>query len=193
MITFKNFQDMHGANVPGRARKMQSDAIMLNTWWQDIQAQTAYLYDIFHDIGVDRFKLNDLHPEEDENKIPIDIKFIRHASQTYSKDPITYWLQLKPGQECNVDYYDAVFGKKYHATWPVGLFIDICDESNKYNKWLVVNTANYNQNQFPTWELLRCDYVFQWVHNGKRYECPGVLQSQNSYNEILLRHIEIYE
>lgn len=185
MITFKNFQNMHGANVPGRARKIQSDVIMLNTWWQDIQAQTAYLYDIFHDIGEEHFKLNDLHPQDDPNKTAIPIKFIRHAGQTYNKDPITFWLQLQPGQECNVDYYDSMFGKKYQATWPVGLFIDICDEGGKYNKWLVVNTANYNQNQFPTWELLRCDYVFQWIHNGKRYECPGVLQSQNSYNSGL--------
>ena len=190
MISFNDFQNMHEAKIPGRARKMQSDQIMLNTWWQDIQAQTAYMYDIFHDVGEDHFKLNDLHPEDDPNKIAIPIKFIRHASQTYSKDPITYWLQLQPGQECNVDYYDEMFGKKYLATWPVGLFIDICDEAGKYNKWLVVNLANYNQNQFPTWELLKCDYVFQWIHNGKRYECPGVLQSQSSYNKILLRFME---
>lgn len=181
MITFKNFQTIHGnlAN-PGRARKMESDTIMLNTWWQDIQSQTAYLYDIYHDTGDERFKLNDLHPEENEDKIPISIKFIRHASQTYNKDPITFWLQLQPGQECNVDYYDEMFASRYNATWPVGLYIDIADESGKYNKWLIVNTANYNQNQFPTFELLRCDYLFQWIHNGKRYECPGVLQSQNS-------------
>lgn len=181
MITFNNFKTLHSGGVtPGRARKIQSDNIMLNTWSQDIQSQTAYLYDIFHDLGDDHFKLNDLHPEEDENKIAIPIKFIRHASQTYNKDPITYWLQLQPGQECNVDYYDEMFGSRYNATWPVGLYIDVMDESGKYNKWLIANTANYNQNQFPTFELLRCDYVAQWIHNGKRYECPCVLQSQNS-------------
>ena len=179
-ISFKDFQTMHGVSTIGRARKIDSDMIMEKTWWGDIQAQTAYLYDYFHDTGEDKFKLNDLHPQDDENKTAITIKFIRHSSQAYSKDYVTYWLQLLPGQECNVAYYDE-YVRKYGNVWPVGLYIDICDESGKYNRWLVVNTANYNQNQFPTWELLRCDYVFQWIHKGKKCVCPGVLRSQNSY------------
>lgn len=36
MITFDNFKSMHESNVPGRARKIQSDVIMKETWWQDI-------------------------------------------------------------------------------------------------------------------------------------------------------------
>lgn len=185
MITFSDFKSMHESTVPGRARKMQSDVIMKETWWQDIQSQVAYFYDAFHDLGIDHFKLRDLNPAEDKNKTPLPIKFIRHASQGYTKDQITYWLQLQPGQECNIDYYVRDFQKKYQAIWPIGLFVDICDESGKYNKWLVVSPANYNQNQFPTFELLRCDYVLQWIHKGKRYECPGVLQSQSSYNSGL--------
>lgn len=180
MIEFKDYVNMIKAENPGRAKKIQSDNIMLNTWWQDIQSQTAYLYDMFHDVGEEHFKLNDLHPQTDMNKIAIPIKFIRHASQTYAKDPITYWLQLQPGQECNVDYFDEMYGRRYSAIWPVSMYIDIMDESGKYNKWLVVNIANYNQNQFPTFELLRCDYKLQWIYKGKKYECPGVLQSQNS-------------
>lgn len=184
-ITFSDFKSMHnGISIPGRARKQQSDEIMLHTWWEDIQAQWAYAYDMFHDIGYDHFGLHDIHPQDDANKTAVPIKFIRHATQTYSKDPITYWLQLQPGQGDIVDYFDD-YRSKYGNFHPVGLYFDIMDEEGKYNKWLCVNTANYNQNQFPTYELLRCDYVFQWIHNGKRYECPGVLQSQNSYNSGL--------
>lgn len=180
MITWTDFKNLHGNVTPGRARKIQSDMIMKETWEQDIQAQTAYIYDMFHDVGAEHFQLNDLHPQEDPNKVALPIKFIRHASQTYNKDPITFWLQMQPGQECVLDYFDEMYRNKYGNIWPVGCFIDICDEDGKYNKWLVVNTANYNQNQFPTFELLRCDYKFQWIHKGHKYECPGVLQSQNS-------------
>lgn len=180
MIDHSMYSTILGTNVAGRARKMQSDNIMLNTWDQDIQAQTAYLYDLYHDLGTDHLRLDDLHPQSDENKVPIKIKFIRHTGQTYSKDPVTFWLQLQPGQECNVDYFPSMYEKKYEAKWPVSMFIDIMDESGKYNRWLVVDMANYNQNQFPTFELLRCNYVFQWIHKGKKYECPGVLRSQNS-------------
>ena len=185
MITFDKFKNFHEASIPGRARKIQSDVIMKETWWQDIQSQIAYAYDYFHDIGSEHFLLNNLHPQDDPNKVAVPIKFIRHASQTYNQDPVTYWLQLQPGQGDIVDYYDEEFRKKYLAIHPVGLYFDIMDESGNYNKWLCVNTANYDQNQFPTYELLRCDYSFQWIHNGHKYECPGVLRSQSSYNSGL--------
>ena len=185
MIDHAMYSSILGTNVAGRARKMQSDVIMKETWWQDIQSQISYAYDMFHDVGDEHFVLNDLHPEDDPNKVAVPIKFIRHTSQTYSKDPVTYWLQLQPGQEDVVDYFDEMYRKKYRNRHPVGLYWDIMDESGKYNKWLCVNVANADQNQFPTYELLRCDYLFQWIHNGKKYECPGVLQSQNSYNSGL--------
>ena len=182
MIDHRVYLKILGNTIDGRARKAESDMVMLNSWDEDIQSQTAYLYDYYHDTGSERFRLRDLHPESNSDKTPIRVKFIRHEKQTYNKDPVTFWLQLQPGQECNVDYYDEMFGNKYSALWPVGLYVDIMDESEKYNKWLVVNTANYYQSQFPTYEILPCDYVFQWIHNSKKCQCAGVLQSQNSYN-----------
>lgn len=185
MIDHEMYGKMLGAKTLGRARKMQSDWIESATWDGDIQSQVAYFYDYYHDLQCnEKFKLYDLHPEDDVNKTPILIKFIRHAGQTYNKDPVTYWLQFQPGQEHIPDYYDFVLGKKYGAIWPVGLYVDIMAEDGKYNKWLVVNTANYWQNQFPTWELLKCDFVAQWIYRGQKYECPCVLQSQNSYNGV---------
>jgi len=54
--------------------------IMDATWWRDIQSQTAYIYDYYHDLkSEESLKLNNLHPEEDDCKTPLDIKFIRHA------------------------------------------------------------------------------------------------------------------
>lgn len=186
MITFADFQKIHNTNIPGRARKAQSDNIMLNTWWQDIQAQTAYIYDYYHDQkSEESLKLTDLHPAIDPQKVPLPIKFIRHASQTYDKDQVTFWLQMQPGQECNLDYYDEVLGKRYGSTFPIGLYVDILQEDNTYDKWLIVDKANYNGNQFPTFEILRCDYVAQWIFNGHKYQCPVVLRSQNSYNSGL--------
>ena len=188
MITFKDFQSIHTAKTPGRARKELSDRIMLNTWWQDIQSQTAYIYDYYHDQkSVEALKLNDLHPEDDPQKTALPIKFIRHAGQTYDKDQVTFWLQMQPGQTCNLDYYDQVLGKRYGALFPIGVFVDIMHEDGTYNKWLIVDKANYNGNQFPTFEILRCDFVAQWIYNGHKYQCPAVLRSQNSYNSGLIK------
>lgn len=51
---------------------------MKETWWQDIQAQTCYIYDYYHDQkSAEALKLNDLHPQSDNQKVPLIIKFIR--------------------------------------------------------------------------------------------------------------------
>lgn len=184
MIDHAMYSSMLGTNVAGRARKMQSDVIMKETWWQDIQAQYCYIYDYYHDLKSDEaLKLNNLHPEDDPQKIALPIKFIRHSKQTYDKDQVTFWLQMQPGQECNLDYYDDVLGERYNTVFPIGCYVDIMHEDGSYNKWLVVDKANYNGNQFPTFEILRCDYIIQWIFKGHKYQCAGVLRSQNSYNK----------
>ena len=187
-ISFSDYGAIIGGyKSQGRANKAQSDMIMDATWWRDIQSQTAYIYDYYHDLkSEESLKLNNLHPEEDDSKTPLDIKFIRHATQTYDKDQVTFWLQMRPGQECNLDYYDDVLGNRYDATFPIGCYVDVMQEDGKYYKWLVVDKANYNGNQFPTFEILKCDKLFQWIHDGKKYQCAGVLRSQNSYNSGLI-------
>ena len=172
-------------NTQGRVRKNQSDRIMLETWNRDIAAQTAYIYDFYHDS--EPLTLRGLDSENDELKTPIDVKFFLHTQQTYDKDTITFHLQLKPGQECNVDYYDEFFKDRYDAIFPVGLYIDIADESGQRNKWLIVNTANFYGNQFPTFEVLPCDKIFQYIYKNKKYQIAGCLRSQNSYNCALHR------
>lgn len=66
--------------------------------------------------------------------------------------------------------------------------MDIPDDKGRFNRWLVIAPANINDVQFPTWELLRCDYCFQYVifENNRRVckEVAGVRRSQNSYNII---------
>lgn len=164
----------------GEARKSDSDIIMNATWDGDIQSRRAYIYDFYHDS--EPFTLRDLHPYNDKYKTAIDIKYVKHTTQTYDKDSITYHIQFRPHQKCNVPYFNELYRDVYSNIFPCGLYIDIPDESKQYNKWLVVNTANYYDSQFPTFEVLPCDHVFQWIFHGKKFQMAGVLRSMNSYN-----------
>ena len=173
------YQNIHKGTV-GQAHKNESDKIMEATWWNDISSRIGYLYDFYHDDH--KTQLNALNPIKDSKKVPIEIKFLQYSSQTYAKDAVTFHIQMKPGQECNVDYYDEFFKTRYGATFPIGLYIDIEDERGIYNRWLIVDKANYNVTQFPTFEILRCDYVLQYIIDGIKYQIAAVLRSQNSYN-----------
>ena len=186
-ISFNDYGKIIGGyKTQGRAHKSQSDMVMDITWDRDIQAQTAYIYDYYHDLkSTEKLKLDNLNPTNDECKTPLNIKFIRHSKQTYDKDQVTFWLQMRPGQKCNLDYYDNVLGNRYDTLFPIGLYVDVMEEDGNYYKWLVVDRANWNGNQFPTFEILKCDKVFQWIHNNAKYQCAGVLRSQNSYNSGL--------
>jgi hypothetical protein len=171
----------YGSPTNGLAHKNASDDIMLATWDNDIQSRVAYLYDYFHDD--EPLKFVNLHPEKSKTKIAVDIKFIINAYNSESKDQVGYHIQFKPRTGCVVDYYDEVLGEeKFEAEYPIGLYCDIPDDEGVYRKWLITDRGYDLNPQFPTYYVLPCDYIFQWVYGGKMYSMAGVSRSQNSYN-----------
>ena len=188
MPSFSNYGKYLNANgrTLGEVRKDLGKDIAEWTWDGDPSQQIAYQFDMYHD--PDPRKLDNMKPTKD--MIPLDIKFIRHQSQTLSKDDVSFHLQMRPSQKCNVDYY-KMYEQMYDSRWPLGLYMLIRDTNGQYNRWLVVAEADYNDIQFPTWELLRCDYTFQYIVDGTKNEVAGVLRSQNSYNK-LLRYTGMY-
>lgn len=154
--------------------------IMEHTWWEDIQSRVAYIYDYYHDDEPDKNEF--LNPTESNVKVPIDIKYIVNAYNSMAKDQVDYHMQFRPSQKCPLDYYENIFHRKYGADFPIGLYVDIEDESGVYKRWLVVGTANVYNPQFIDWSILPCNHLFQWIYKGKKYQVWGVTRSQNSYN-----------
>ena len=183
MSAFELYKEIENVSKVGQAHKVESDMIENATWWNAIESRVGYFYDYYHDLKSDEaLKLRDLHPENDKYKVPIDIKYFRHTSQTLDKDQTSFHLRFRPGQKCTVSYFDEEYGDKYQSLFPVGLYCDIPDANGIYNKWMVVAPANFYDMQFPSFEILPCDRIFQWIFEGKKYQMVGVGRSQNSYN-----------
>lgn len=174
------YKKLHTATSIGDAHKKESDMVMEATWDTDINTRVCYLYDYWHDDH--KTQLTNLDPVSDSKKVAISLKWRRSSAQTYDKDVVTHHIQMKPSQQMNVDYYPEFFGNRYDATWPVGLYCDIPGEDDVYSRWLIVAIANYHVSQFPTFEVLPCDKVFNWIYKGKKYKMAGCLRNQNSYN-----------
>lgn len=184
MPSMETYRKLHnGVNV-GQEHKRLSDCIMNETWWNDIASRKAYLFDYWHDN--DKTRLNDFNPKDNPYAEVVDIKYIAHASQSYNNDQNTFHLQLRPGFKCENEAfcnYNKVFKEYYDATFPIGLYALIPDEQGIYNRWLIVDKANYNDTAFPTFEILKCDKIIQYVNTERKcIEVAGVLQNQNSYN-----------
>ena len=181
MITLDNYASILGKGTVGKAHKKQSDLVMDKTWNTDIASVVGYFYDYDNDTHPRQF--NNMDTLNDKYKIPIDVKHFASASQTYSKDVVTYHIQFRPHQDSDVvPYYKERFENRYNAMFPVGLYVDLPDSEDRMNRWLCVAGANFNDGQFPTYEVLRCDKIINFIFEGKKYYVPAVLRSQNSYN-----------
>ena len=178
------YKKMHyGAKTSGQAHKIQSDNVLESTWYNDIAAKIGFLYDQYHD---DEFELSeDLHPYNSRTKIPVEIKHYEIEYNSLAKDEIAHHIMFKPSYEPNVPYYEDKFAKPLGAIFPIGLYLDLPDESGIYRRWLVVGEYREYSNQFLSYLVLPCDHKLQWVYNNQKYESWCVLRSQNSYNSGL--------
>lgn len=189
MPSFDLYKKLLSGKTLGEVHKAESDMVMEATWDTDINTRVCYLYDYFHDDH--KTKLKDLDSKNDPKKVAISLKWRRSSVQTMDKDLVSHHIQMKPSQEMNVDYYPSLFIDRYQATWPVGLYVDIPDEKGIFNRWLIVSTANYYVSQFPTFEVLPCDKVFDWIYKEKKYKMAGCLRSQNSYNSGIWTDVKV--
>lgn len=182
------------ANTIGQILKQQSDDIMEQTFENDIASKTCYIYDHFHDdfftdeYGITR-SLAEGMTYENTNKTKIDAKFIVKSYQSMDKDQVEYYLMFRPSQPVRFNegddlyYYETDFRKRYSATFPIGLWVDLPDDKGVYHKWLICR--NEPANQFPKYLILPANYELMWVekNNEKRIKrrmwC--VLRQQMSY------------
>lgn len=174
----------------GEARKKHADEIMEMTWNNDIQSKICYIYDYDHD---DKPSVCTNITYENTTKTKIDAKFIVTQYNTLSKDQVEYHLMFKPSQKLSFDmhdelyYYETKYKQRYHAEFPIGMYIDIPNDRGEYTKWLICS-KDYG-NQFIKYSILPCNYYLHWIDNygnkrtKKRMWC--VAKSQNSYNSGL--------
>lgn len=184
----------NNAKTLGQIYKEESDFLMEETWDNSIPSKTCYIYDHFHDDfftdehGITR-SLAEGMTYENTNKTKIDAKFIIKSYQSMDKDQVEYYLMFRPSQPVRFNegddlyYYETDFRKRYSATFPIGLWVDLPDDKGVYHKWLICR--NEPANQFPKYLILPANYELMWVekNNEKRIKrrmwC--VLRQQMSY------------
>lgn len=183
MLTFGDMKKIYANKTIGQIILEQSDMAMEETWYSDPQHRVAYFFDC--DSDPDPYLLKNMTPTRDMT--PVDIKFVKHTSQTYSKDFVTYHIMFKPSYEPNVPGYEEKFEKRYGAEFPCGLYFLMSDAKGMMQRWIVVGLADAYDIQFPTYEVLRCTDCYNWIVNGKKYSFAGARRLQSSYICALLR------
>lgn len=170
----------------GQKLKQESDQMMDITWDADLESKICYIYDYYHDDQPDK---KDHMSYEYTTKTRIDTKFFMKTHQSLDKDQTEYYLQFKPSQklefspEDELYYFETDYHRKYGVEFPIGLYIDIPNEKNVYEKWMFVGKEI--NNQFTKYFVLPIDYHFSWIDRSgqKKFKRRmwGTTRSQSSY------------
>lgn len=182
----------NGAKTIGQIYKDQSDFLMEQTFFNDIQSKVCYIYDYFHD---DQPELKDHMTYENTTKTRIDAKFIIKTYQSMDKDQVEYYLQFKPSQKTEFSegdelyYFETDYRKKYHNDDFIGMFIDIPDDKGIYRKWIICKKEIANQ--FVKFLILPVNYQLMWIETKGQEKIKRkmwcILRNQNSYNSGIWR------
>lgn len=165
---YLSYLSRKGSNL-AQARRHQSDMVLNSTWYSDPTYKRAYI------LTQEGWKWED-------------VKYQYHQSQSVAKDNVDYYLQFRP---------------KVH--YPIGTYIIIPDDTspelnltkeeliNPFRQpiqrrtqwWLIVDRDN--QNAYPRYNVLQCNWEFKWVYNGKIESVFSVVRSANSYTSGIWR------
>ena len=145
----------------GEARRRNSQKIMDASWMRD--AATKPVYVKWVDSGL---------PVVDDDDILVYAKFNVKSYHNITGDSIAYLLQFRMDD------------MKNNPNIKVGSYVQICNEMNEPEWWLIVHYDD--RTQFRQFSILKCTWTYKWVSrvNGKRvvYNCLGAPRKQNSYN-----------
>jgi len=147
----------------GEIRKKQSDFLMDSTFTRDVAYKKVYI----------------LTPD---GWIFTDAKYQTHTAQSIAKDAVDYYLQFRPS-----------------VHFPIGSYVIVPDDTSseinltdselknpftqpvkKRSQWWMI-VGRDNTNAFVRYNILQCNWNFQWVYNGEIQSCFGAARNANSY------------
>lgn len=145
-------------NTVSDSIRAQSDEIMQKTFTNDLGYRQCKLYSRTMEYLED-----------------VEIKYQYSQVYTINKDQVEYLAQFRPG------YFPE---KKYMSSDGIerlGFYIEIPDKNTGVNEmWLILGKDD--KNSFIRYNILKCNWVFKWIKNGKIYSCLGIIRNRNNYN-----------
>ena len=171
MITLNSYIDhmsSYGSNV-GDIRRKQADMIMDFTFDQDPNYKQVR---VLTDIGW----------------MLVDAKYQYHVAPSISKDAVDYYLQFRPNVHFPIGTYVIVkddMAKSLHTfeedkkLFSLEYQRRVQEMDNQPQLWMIV--GRNNATQFVRYNILKCNWNFQWIVDGEIKNCIGCVRNANSY------------
>jgi len=165
---YKNHLTSYGGNL-AQIRRNQSDMVLNNTFTDDPTYKRVYV------LTKDGWKWEDA-------------KYQFHFAQSIAKDDVDYYLQFRPKVHYPIGSYILIPND-------TGPDLDLTEEElknpflqppeNRHLWWMIVDRDN--QNAYVRYNVLHCNWNFQWIYNGQINSCYGTIRAANSYTSGIWR------
>lgn len=107
----------------------------------------------------------------------VEFKFEKNKFNYFGSNEVERYVRFMPNYNPERRFRDYHF--KNDGQERLGFYLDVYDYSKQsYEKWLIVSKDD--RVAFDRYSALRCNWMFEWVINGKYYSCLGVLRSAQS-------------
>ncbi len=110
-----------------------------------------------------------------------DTKFQKHRSTSISSDEVDYFLQFRPGIKYPIGSYVIIPEEDVNINLSVNELLNPFMQpiDNRTEWWMIVDKTDTNM--FKRYSVLKCNWNFKWIYDGKIQECFGAVRNANSY------------
>lgn len=147
----------------GETMRSQSDMIVNATWLNSVAARRVQVKWLNRGLPPTYISSNEF---ED----PIDAHFELKSAYSLNSGESPYYLTFRPGELVR------------HPEIKVGAYVSIPNVDNIPEWWMIVFIED--DNELKKVQILKCNWTFGWVVDGKIYRHLGVLRHGSSTREV---------
>lgn len=167
---FRNRMSRRGSFM-GETMRIQSDAVVNATWMNSVSARRVQVVWLDHGLPPE-------YISSDEFEDPLDAHFEIKSAYSLNSGESPYYLTFRPGELVK------------HPEIKVGAYVNIPNVDNIPEWWMIIFIED--DNELKRLYIMKCNWTFGWVADGKIYRCLGVLRNgssgeidENSYSTIV--------
>ena len=158
---FRKRMDKRGSFM-GETMRIQSDMIVNATWLNSVAARRVQVKWLNRGLPP-------TYASADEFEDPIDAHFELKSEYSIANGASPYYLMFRPGELMR------------HPEIKVGAYVSIPNVDNIPEWWMIIFIED--DNELKKSYIMKCNWVFKWVVDGKIYSHLGVLRNGSSTRE----------
>lgn len=154
-------------------KKRMEQATMNGSLGNKMVEDTNIIEDLtfMNDQNYRRGKIYDWDMNELEE---VDFKFEKIKKYSAEGLSVEYYIRFRPNYNPEKKFKDRYY--RNDGKERVGFYVDVYDQSKDiYEKWIIVGKDD--RVAFDRYNVLKCDWCFEWVNDGKYYNALGCVRS----------------